>query len=111
MLDPQTQAPLPGEYVTGWIKRGPTGVIGTNKPDSVETITALLEDTAAGRILHPNAPRSDAADALIHARAPRCISFEDWQRLDAVELEAGLRCGRPRLKFTSVDEMIAALGR
>ena len=111
VLDPQTQAPLPGEYVTGWIKRGPTGVIGTNKPDSVETITALLEDTAAGRILHPNAPRSDAADALIHARAPRCISFEDWQRLDAVELEAGLRCGRPRLKFTSVDEMLAALGR
>ncbi len=111
VLDPDSQAPIVGEYVTGWIKRGPSGVIGTNKPDSVETVTKMLEDAAAGHTFEPNAPRAADADALIRGRAPRCVSFEDWQRLDALELAAGEKCGRPRLKFTSVDEMLAALGR
>lgn len=51
IIDPETESPIPGLYTTGWIKRGPSGVIGTNKPDSVETVTCMLEDFAAGRVL------------------------------------------------------------
>ena len=111
VLDPDSQTAITGEYVTGWIKRGPSGVIGTNKPDSVETVTAMLEDARAGRTFAPAAPEVEAAETLVRARQPRCVTFEDWRRLDALELEAGERCGRPRVKFTSVDEMLAALGR
>ena len=111
VVDPDSQAPVAGEYVTGWIKRGPSGVIGTNKPDSVETVTAMLEDATAGRTFTPTAPEVEAAEKLVRANQPRYLTFEDWQRLDALELEAGGRCGRPRVKFTSVDEMLAALGR
>jgi len=111
VLDPDSHAAVAGEYVTGWIKRGPSGVIGTNKPDSVETVTAMLEDAAAGRTFAPSAPGVGAAEALVRAHQPRYVTFGDWRTLDALELSAGERCGRPRVKFTSVDEMLAALGR
>ncbi|MEP7216875.1 MAG: FAD-dependent oxidoreductase [Anaerolineaceae bacterium] len=111
VLDPDSQTPITGEYVTGWIKRGPSGVIGTNKPDSVETVTAMLEDAAAARTFAPAAPGVAAAETMLHSQQPHYLTFEDWRQLDALELEAGARCGRPRVKFTSVDEMLAALGR
>ena len=109
VLDPETQQPIPGEYVTGWIKRGPSGVIGTNKPDSAETVQLMLEDAAAGRTFQPDADAGDPEHRLVRDRQPKCVSFGDWCRLDAMELERGREESRPRVKFTSVDKMLKAL--
>ncbi|HTO11098.1 MAG TPA: FAD-dependent oxidoreductase [Candidatus Binatia bacterium] len=110
VLDPESKHPLAGEYAAGWIKRGPTGVIGTNKPDALETVTAMLEDAAAGRTLQPAEPDRAAAERLLRQRQPRVIGYPDWLRLNALEVEAGRARGRPRVKLTRVDEMLAALG-
>ena len=100
---------LAGLYVVGWIKRGPSGVIGTNKPDSVETVMMLLEDLAAERLWQPCAASPAAMDALLCQRGLRPVSFADWQRLDALEQERGAELGRPRLKYSRVADMLAAL--
>jgi ferredoxin--NADP+ reductase len=110
VLDPDTKQPLPGEYTAGWIKRGPTGVIGTNKPDAAETVGAMLEDAAAGRTLEPAEPEPAAVERLVRQRQPQYVSYPDWLRLDALEVERGRASGRPRVKFTRVDEMLDALG-
>jgi ferredoxin--NADP+ reductase len=110
VLDPDTKQPLPGEYTAGWIKRGPSGVIGTNKPDAAETVAAMLEDAAAGRTLDPPEPEAAAAERLVRQRQPLYVSYPDWLRLDALEVEQGRAAGRPRVKLTRVDEMLAALG-
>jgi ferredoxin--NADP+ reductase len=109
VLDPAIRSPLPGLYVAGWIKRGPTGVIGTNKPDVLETVEAMLEDRAAGRLLQPAFPDVAAAEATVRAGEPRCVTYGDWSRLDRLEVERGRPAGRPRVKLTSVEDMLAAL--
>ena len=111
MLNPETQQPQVGEYTAGWIKRGPNGVIGTNKPDAVETVSCMLEDLAQGSTLTPTQPEVAAMADLVKARQPDFFSYADWQRLNEMELQRGQAQGRPRLKFTSVAEMLAALGR
>lgn len=111
VLDAASRAALPGMYTSGWIKRGPSGVIGTNKPDSVETAAAMIEDARAGIALQPTAPSAAAAAALVTTRQPRFVSYEDWKKLDALELSNGTAAGRPRVKFTRVEEMLTALGR
>jgi ferredoxin--NADP+ reductase len=110
-LDPDTKQPVTGEYTAGWIKRGPSGVIGTNKPDAAETVVCMMEDRAKGRLLSPEAPAPAAVDALLRQRQPLCFSYDDWRRLDQLEVAAGRGTGRPRVKFTSVEDMAAALGR
>ena len=109
VLDPTTEQPIAGMYASGWIKRGPSGVIGTNKPDSVETVEKMLEDAVAGRMFAPTSPGLSAIPALLSARGVRPVSFDEWQRLDMLELARGVAAGRPRAKFTSIAEMIAAL--
>jgi len=109
VLDPPRGGPLAGHYATGWIKRGPTGVIGNNKADSVETVNQLLEDAAAGTLPEPAMPDPAALEALVRERRPGAVSFTDWKRLDAIEVERGQPLGRPRVKLTSVEEMLAAL--
>ena len=109
VLDPATGAPLAGHYATGWIKRGPTGVIGNNKADSVETVNAMLEDAAAGAMPTPSAPDPAAFESLVRERQPACVSFADWKRLDRIEVERGAPQGRPRAKLTSIEEMLDAL--
>jgi ferredoxin/flavodoxin---NADP+ reductase len=111
VLDPATGRVVPGLYASGWIKRGPSGVIGTNKPDSVETVSAMVEDLAQGAHFTPAEPDPDAAAALVQARQPLLVTYADWRKLDALEIANGQASGRPRLKFTSVDDMLAALGR
>ena len=111
VLDPASDLPIAGEYVTGWIKRGPSGVIGTNKPDAAETVACMVQDARAGSTLEPAEPDADVAMELIAARQPRSVSFADWRRLDALECARGQAEGRPRVKFTSVEEMLAALGK
>jgi ferredoxin--NADP+ reductase len=109
VLDPDTQQPVVGEYASGWIKRGPTGVIGTNKSDALETVHCMVEDLAKGAILHPSHPEPAAAEKLIRERQPDAVSYADWLRLNALEIARGQAVGRPRLKFTRVQEMLAAL--
>ena len=98
-----------GQYCAGWIKRGPTGVIGTNKPDALETVRGLLADAEAGRLWRPEAPSPEAAERLVAERAPDYFSFADWKALDALEVGRGKASGRPRVKFVSVEEMRAAV--
>ena len=111
VLDPETRAPVLGEYAAGWIKRGPTGVIGTNKPDAAQTVACMLEDLAQGKTLAPAEPTADAAERTIRARQPRCFSYADWLALNEQEVARGRAAGRPRLKFTRVEDMQKALGR
>jgi ferredoxin/flavodoxin---NADP+ reductase len=110
VLDPDSKQPRPGEYTAGWIKRGPSGVIGTNKPDALETVTGMLEDVAAGRTLQPAETDAGAVDRFLRQRQPHVVDYGDWLRLNELELSRGQARGRPRLKFTRVDEMLAALG-
>jgi len=88
-----------GEYVSGWIKRGPSGVIGTNKKDAQDTVDKILVDAAAGRL---NRPVTDDIDAMIAASASQAVTWEGWQAIDAVETAAGSASvpGRPRVKLT-----------
>jgi len=111
VTDPATKAAVTGLYATGWIKRGPSGVIGTNKPDSVETATSLVEDLAKGAVLAPESPDPARFEALVRSKRPGFFSFADWRRLDEIEVARGKEIGRPRVKFTSREEMAAALGR
>ncbi len=101
---------VPGEYAVGWIKRGPSGVIGTNKPDAVETATLLLEDAAAGALPAPADPAPEAVDRLLAGRGTRVVRWPDWQRLDQLEQARGKAAGRPRIKFTDVEEMLQLSG-
>ncbi len=100
--------PMVGVYVTGWIKRGPTGVIGTNKPDAVETVNRMREDMAQNRVFRPTDPTASGADELVRSRRPDHVSYADWRKLDALEIANG-KPNRPRVKFTAVDEMLNAL--
>jgi ferredoxin/flavodoxin---NADP+ reductase len=110
VVDPQTATPVAGEYVVGWIKRGPRGIIGTNKPDSYETVEALLEDLRAGRLAKDEVPTRSVLERLLGERRGDFVSYEDWQLIDLLEQERGREQGaRPRLKFSRIDEMLAAL--
>jgi ferredoxin--NADP+ reductase len=100
-------AVVPGLYVGGWIKRGPSGVIGTNKPDSLETVNHLIEDIAS---LPPcPEPSTEPIRQALAAAGVRVVSFADWKKIDAAEVEAGARVGKPRERFTRVSEMLALL--
>jgi len=97
----------PGLYCAGWIKRGPTGVIGTNKKDATETVELLLEDLAAGRLPRSSATAADV-DALLDERGVRRVLYPGWRAIDEVECAAGEKCGRPRVKLVTWDELLEA---
>jgi ferredoxin/flavodoxin---NADP+ reductase len=98
--------PLPGVYCAGWIKRGPTGVIGTNKKDAMETIALLLEDAEQGRI--GTEPREGDLEALLAKRGVEPVTHAGWEAIDAHERGQGTPMGRPRVKLTSREELLAA---
>jgi ferredoxin--NADP+ reductase len=134
VLDPDSRAPQPGEYVVGWIKRGPSGVIGTNKKDAQETVDAMLADLTpspngdapsepAGARAGTNAPAAAAADgpvtthtpshpdgsaieSLLRERQPALVTYSGWEAIDRHERELGERAGRPRVKVTDIEEML-----
>lgn len=110
VIDPESGTSILGLYVAGWIKRGPTGVIGTNKPDAAETVERMMEDAARGAILVPDHPSVEDAARLVAARQPRFLSYDDWRKIDRLETACGAAQGRPRVKFTSEEEFFAALG-
>jgi ferredoxin--NADP+ reductase len=99
---------LRGLYAVGWIKRGPSGIIGTNKPDSIETAKHVIEDIPA---LTPcaHAKRDDVV-AFLRERRVRVVGYADWMRIDAAEIERGKAVGKPREKFAAVEDMLAAAG-
>jgi ferredoxin--NADP+ reductase len=99
--------PLSGLYVAGWIKRGPSGIIGTNKPDSFETVKSLLADVPS--LTRCADPSRDALVAFLRGRGVRIVNYEDWRRIDAAEVERGAPIGKPREKFTSIDEMLGVV--
>jgi ferredoxin--NADP+ reductase len=119
--------PIPGEYVVGWIKRGPSGVIGTNKKDAQETVDAILADLGAGAnagagagadavagassngssgALHPSTPDGEALERLLRERQPDVVTYEGWSEIDRHERALGEQSGRPRVKLTSIEEML-----
>ncbi len=108
VIDPLTGAPLPRVYVAGWIKRGPSGVIGTNRPDAVATVRGMLADAegdAGSRSLS-----ADGVPALLARKQVQAVTFEAWKRIDHLEVESGKRRGKPREKFTTREELLAAAG-
>jgi ferredoxin--NADP+ reductase len=101
------EAAVPGLYTAGWIKRGPTGIIGTNRADSVATVNALLEDLPSlGTAVKPGA---DGLDDHFKKRGVRVVSYADWQKIDAAEIQRGEPVGKPREKFTRVEESLSIL--
>ena len=98
---------LPRLYVSGWIKRGPSGVIGTNKSDAAATVQRMAEDTAR---LATTPAAAGAVEELLRTRGIRAISWADWRRIDAVERERGAARGKVREKLTHLTDVLAALG-
>ena len=96
----------PGEYVAGWIKRGPSGVIGTNKHDATETVHSLLQDA-------PGLPRREVRDAngiidLLHQRGVRVVPWQGWEAIEALEIAAGQRRGARQVKVAERELLLAA---
>jgi ferredoxin--NADP+ reductase len=102
--------PLPGVYAVGWIKRGPTGILGTNKRDAEETVGCLAEDLAGDALAPPPEPDRDAVDALLAERAPDLVTVDGWRAIDAHERGRGRSAQRPRVKLASRDELLGAAG-
>lgn len=96
-----------GLYVAGWIKRGPSGVIGTNKPDAVETVNNLLEDMP--KLTPCSTPDSAAVLRLLKERGVRVITWDDWGKIDKAETEKGQASGKPRERITRIAEMLGLL--
>jgi ferredoxin/flavodoxin---NADP+ reductase len=111
VTDPEGGAHLPGQYAVGWIKRGPSGVIGTNKKDAQETVDKLVEDLEAGRVPEPAHPEPTAIDALLDERRPDHVTYQGWEAIDRAEVERGKPHDRPRVKFCSIDEMVEVASR
>jgi ferredoxin--NADP+ reductase len=100
--------PRPGEYAVGWIKRGPTGIIGTNKRDAQETVDAVMEDLEAGRLLKPSNPDRASIEELLAERRPDHVTYAGWDAIDRAERGAGEPHGRPRVKLCTFEELLAA---
>jgi ferredoxin--NADP+ reductase len=107
VIDPESGRSVSGAYVAGWIKRGPTGFIGTNKSCSFQTVASLVADFNAGRLTDPLAKPGELA-TLVRSRQPALVDSEGWRAIDAAEIARGSGEGRPRNKFTDVAEMLAA---
>jgi ferredoxin--NADP+ reductase len=101
---------LPGVYTVGWIKRGPTGILGTNKRDAEETIGCLVADLHAGALPHPPNPVREQIDELLAERRPDLVTTVGWRAIDAHELERGHSEQRPRVKLASREELLGAAG-
>jgi ferredoxin--NADP+ reductase len=100
--------PLPGVYTVGWIKRGPTGILGTNKRDAQETVACLVEDLRADALAPPAPDAAEQIDALLAERCRGLVTVEGWRAIDGQEVERGRAEDRPRVKLASREELLDA---
>jgi ferredoxin--NADP+ reductase len=105
VTDEHSGKPVPGLYTAGWIKRGPSGVIGTNKKCANETVEALLADLTAGLLATPTIEPEQLLETL-ERRGVRIVDYTGWEAIDAHERATGEPHGRPRVKLTSRDQML-----
>jgi len=110
VIDLATKTVLPRVYVAGWIKRGPSGVIGTNKPDSVATVEAMLADAKQLQVPAELRLDLDAIPSLLAQKKVPAVTFDAWKRIDQVEVTAGKKIGKPREKLTTIPELLQAAG-
>jgi ferredoxin--NADP+ reductase len=103
--------PLSRVYCAGWIKRGPTGIIGTNKKDAAETVEVLLEDVREGRLDHRAEATADALEGLLADRGIEPVVYAEWASIDEAERAAGERLGRPRVKLRTWHDLLEAARR
>ncbi len=101
-------AAVAGEYVAGWIKRGPTGIIGTNKKDAAATVASLLDDARGGRLPEPSQPTSEGIDALLAERGVEVVTTAGWRAIDAAERELGATRGRDRTTIHDLGALLIA---
>ena len=106
VVEPSTGVPVRGSYVAGWIKRGPTGFIGTNKSCAAQTVHKLVDDYNHGLLADP-VGKPAALDKLVRSRQPAVVDAEGWKAIDAAEIARGGE-DRPRDKFTAIADMLAA---
>src|SRR5262249_9168782 len=96
----------PGVYCAGWIKRGPSGVIGTNKKDATETVDLVLEDARAGKLARRNpAATAETVEELLAERGVEHVTYAGWEAIDVAETSRGTPLGRPRFKLLTWDEL------
>jgi ferredoxin--NADP+ reductase len=107
VIDPDSGEQIPGHYVVGWIKRGPSGVIGTNKKDAQETVDAIFADLAAGAVPERE-PAEPGIEEMLAERDADVVGYDGWRAIDEAEQERGRPQGRPRVKFCRIDEMVEA---
>ncbi len=101
--------PVSGEYVVGWAKRGPSGVIGTNKPDSVATVNAMLEDISSLAGISDDQRDPMLIEQMLQERHINYVSYAQWKLLDSYEVAQGAEYGRPRVKVTRVSDMLEVI--
>jgi ferredoxin--NADP+ reductase len=109
VLDPAQDKIVRGEYVVGWAKRGPTGVIGTNKPDAIESINSMFEDLQKGKLQGCEDPDPNTVVALLQERGVRYVTADEWRAIDAHEVALGKPQGKPRVKLVQANEMLDVL--
>jgi ferredoxin--NADP+ reductase len=108
VVDPDLREQPQGEYAVGWIKRGPTGIIGTNKKDAQETVSSLVEDVRSGRLPVPVTSDPGALERLLRRRTTDLVTYEGWEAIDRLEREHGERQGRPRAKYCTYEGLLEA---
>ncbi|MBF0278177.1 MAG: FAD-dependent oxidoreductase [SAR324 cluster bacterium] len=106
VVDERTKEICSREYVVGWAKRGPTGVIGTNKPDAIETTQHLLEDFRGQTAEAPEELKRESIEAWLKSKKIEYVTFEGWKRLDQHEIDEGAKKGKPRQKTTKIEDML-----
>lgn len=106
VIDLANHTPIPRTYVVGWAKRGPSGIIGTNKPDSVATVASMKADWDGLQGIDDTLRDGAAVEALLRSRSAHVVTYADWQKLDAYETTRGNAQGRPRTKVVDVAEML-----
>ena len=106
VLNQETGEHEVGEYVVGWVKRGPSGVIGTNKKDATDTVARILEDREAGKLNTPKDPDGESVPAFLAEVCPNVVTWEGWRAIDGHETGLGEPQGRPRVKLVRTGEML-----
>ena len=111
VINPETLEPVAGQYVVGWIKRGPTGLLGTNKGDAAETVSAMLEDIEGESAPLLSDQASEEIVSFLNCRGACYLTYSDWKELDLLEIEKGEALGKVRQKFVRLPDILKAVGK